>query len=113
MLASYEPSQEYNANSTKNIEEEQHVVWDSVEHHLSLNAMKGFTGLGTICFQAQIQGLDIQVLIDRGSSDNLLWPCIAKFLKLPIEEAPMFQVIVGNGNIMKDEQIVKNLAVNM
>ena len=57
--------------------------------------------------------MDIQVLVDGGSSDNFLQPCIAKFLKLPVEEAPMFRVIVSNGNIMKAKGIVKNLVVNM
>ena len=40
---------------------------EEIEHHLSLNALKGATGLGTIRFKAKIQGVDIQVLIHRAA----------------------------------------------
>ena len=46
------------------------MMKESVKHYLSLHAMKGVTALGIIHFRAQIQDLDIQVLIDGGSLDN-------------------------------------------
>ena len=60
-----------------------------------------------------MQGVDIQVLIDGGSSDNFLQPRIAKFLNLPIELAFMFRVTVGNGHYMTAEGLVKNVKVPM
>ena len=46
------------------------------QYHLSLNALKGVNGVCTILFKAKLQGLDIHVLIDGGSSDNFLQPRI-------------------------------------
>nr|KYP54675.1 hypothetical protein KK1_000870 [Cajanus cajan]KYP54677.1 hypothetical protein KK1_000872 [Cajanus cajan] len=80
-------------------------------HHLSLNALKGGTGVGTIRFLAYVDTLPISVLIDGGSSDNFLQPRIAKFLKLPVEPAPAFRVMVGNGNYMAAEGLVQNLTI--
>jgi len=79
--------------------------------HLSYNALKGSMGLGTMKFQGTINGMVIQILLDSGSSDNFLQPRIANYLKLPVEEAPSFQVLVGNGNSSEAEEMVKQLEV--
>ena len=47
---------------------------NSSDHHLSLNALKGVTGIGNIRFTAQLHGSIIQVLADGGSSDNFVQP---------------------------------------
>lgn len=39
------------------------------EHHLSLNAMRGINGVGTIRFIARIDNIEVQILLDGGSSD--------------------------------------------
>ncbi|XP_014489586.1 uncharacterized protein LOC106752417 [Vigna radiata var. radiata] len=80
-------------------------------HHLSLNALKGGTGVGTIIFLAYVDKLPISVLIDGGSSDNFLQPRIAKFLKLPVEPALTFKVMVGNGNYMTADGLIQNLTI--
>nr|KYP42804.1 hypothetical protein KK1_035786 [Cajanus cajan] len=80
-------------------------------HHLSLNALKGGVGVGTIRFLAYIDKLPVQVLIDGDSSDNFLQSRVAKFLKLPVEPASMFKVMVGNGNYMSAEGVVQQLNV--
>jgi len=49
---------------------------------------------------AYIDKLPMTVLIDGGSSDNFLQPRVAKFLKLPVEPATQFRVMVGNGNYL-------------
>lgn len=41
---------------------------DTQEHHLSLNAMKGGGGKGTICFSGKIGNIAVQILLDGGSS---------------------------------------------
>lgn len=89
-------------------------VTDSIihkDHHLSFNALKGGLGVGTIRFLAYVDKLPVIVLIDGGSSDSFLHPCIAKFLKLPVEPATKFKVMVGNGNYMTAEGLVKKLRV--
>lgn len=42
------------------------------EHHLSLNAMKGGTGTGTIRFTGTIGNIAVQILLDGGSSESFL-----------------------------------------
>lgn len=59
-----------------------------VEHHLSLNELKGSNNTNTLRFQGEVGNITLQILIDGGSSDNFLQPRIAQFLKLPIEPAP-------------------------
>nr|KYP57088.1 Retrovirus-related Pol polyprotein from transposon 17.6 [Cajanus cajan] len=90
---------------------EQLDIVNSLEHHLSFNALKGSSGVGTMCFKGSINGIIIQVLLDSGSSDNFLQPRLASCLKLPIEPAPNFQVLVGNGNSLIAEGFVSKLEV--
>lgn len=82
---------EKSVNESKVIIEEREPVID--DHHLSLNALKGGLGVGTIKFMAYVGTMLVKVLIDGGSSDNFLQPIVAKFLKLPIEQAPIFNQI--------------------
>jgi hypothetical protein len=80
---------------------------------MSLNAMKGDSNMGVLRFSGTIEHIQVQVLIDGGSSDNFLQPRIAKFLKLPIEPGPAFRVLVGNGEIMDAEGVIKDLSVKI
>lgn len=100
---------EKSVNESKVIIEEREPVID--DHHLSLNALKGGLGVGTIKFMAYVGTMLVKVLIDGGSSDNFLQPIVAKFLKLPIEQAPMFRVMVGNGNYMESKVLIQNLTL--
>ena len=75
------------------------------------NALKGSSGLGTMKFSGTINDMVVQILLDSGSSDNFLQPRIANCLKLPIEPASNFQVLVGNGNSLVAEGLVKQLEV--
>ncbi|GAU37387.1 hypothetical protein TSUD_22610 [Trifolium subterraneum] len=83
------------------------------EHHLSLNAMKGTRNMGVLRFAGSIEHIEVQVLIDGGSSNNFLQPRIAKFLKLPIEPRPQFKVLVGNGEIMTAERVINKLPLEI
>lgn len=67
------------------------------QHHLSLNAIRGASGVGTLRFTGHIAGLPIQILVDGGSSESFFQPRIAHLLHLPIESGPRFNVLVGNG----------------
>jgi hypothetical protein len=83
------------------------------EHHLSLNAMKGTSNMGVLRFAGSIEHIGVQILIDGGSSDNFLQPRIAKFLKLPIEPGPQFNVLVGNGEVMTAEGVIQKLPLEI
>lgn len=76
------------------------------ELHLSLNALNGSTKVGTLRFTGTVDGVPLQILVDGGNSDNFFQPRLARFLQLPIEPAPGFNVLVGNGqSIMAEGQI--------
>ncbi|XP_058751457.1 uncharacterized protein LOC131624517 [Vicia villosa] len=83
------------------------------EHHLSFNALNGAQSAGTLRFQGQIQGIQVQVLLDSGSSDNFLQPRIAQCLKLPIQQAPQFQILVGNGSTLTASGLIQDLPVTI
>jgi hypothetical protein len=83
------------------------------EHHLSFNAMKGTSHMGILRFSGSIGQIKVQILIDGGSSDNFLQPRIAKCLKLPVEPASTFRVLVGNGEIMTAEGMIKHLPLDI
>ncbi|CAJ2662565.1 unnamed protein product [Trifolium pratense] len=83
------------------------------EHHLSFNAMKGTSHIGILRFTGSIEQIKVQILIDGGSSDNFLQPRIAKCLKLPVEPASTFRVLVGNGEIMTAEGMINQLPLDI
>ena len=83
------------------------------DHHLSYNALKGSSGLGTMKFQGSINGLGVEILLDSGSSDNFLQPRLAQCLKLPVEPIPNLQVLVGNGNALTAEGLIQDLEVKI
>ena len=88
-------------------------IQQELELHLSLNALKGASGVGTIKFVGHIGNTPVQILVDGGSSDNFLQPRIAQFLKLDVEPAPCFKVLVGNGNSLSSEGTIKELKVSV
>jgi hypothetical protein len=75
--------------------------------------MKGQSGMGIIRFTDTIGNIEVQVLVDGGSSDTYLQPRIAQFLKVPIEPTPKFQVLVGNGASLTVEGIVRQLHIQV
>jgi len=82
---------------------------ETLEHHLSFNALKGSSTVGS--FKGSINGIILQVLLDSGSSDNFIQPRLASCLKLPVEPVPDLQVLVGNGHSLIAEGIVRHLDV--
>lgn len=87
------------------------VESEHTEHHLSLNALNGSTSVGTLRFQGQIGKISVQVLVDGRSSNNFIQPRIAKFLKLLVQPAPGFKVLVGNGQYLTVEGVITELPV--
>lgn len=58
-----------------------------------------------------IQGVELQILLDSGSSDNFLQSRMAWFLQLLVEPTDAFQVLVGNGNTLHAEGYINDLLV--
>lgn len=65
--------------------------------HLSLQAATGYPSPRTLRFTASIHGHKFTILVDSGSSHNIIQPRIASFLHLPIQPLSSFSVMVGNG----------------
>jgi hypothetical protein len=82
-------------------------------HHLSLNAMRGSNGVGTIRFTGQIGSIQVKILVDRGSSDNFIQPRITRVLKLAIEPTPNLRVLVGNGQMLSAEGLIQQLPLHI
>lgn len=64
---------------------------------VSLNSLKGLTSSKSFKVIGSLEGKEVIILIDTGATNNFLSKNLAKQLKLPIEETPMFTVEVGNG----------------
>ncbi|XP_016182574.1 uncharacterized protein LOC107624629 [Arachis ipaensis] len=86
---------------------------DVVAHHLSYNAMHGTKGPSTIRLKAMLNGLEVQVLIDGGSSDSFIQPRIAKFLNLPVEPCLGFKVVVGDFDVLTVEGCISKIDIHV
>ncbi|XP_019450613.1 PREDICTED: uncharacterized protein LOC109352884 [Lupinus angustifolius] len=73
------------------------IVDDLIHFHISDQALGGHFSPKTLKFSGIILGHSVTVLVDTGSSHNILQPRFAAHLKLPITETPKFPVMVGNG----------------
>lgn len=83
------------------------------EHHLSFNAFHGATGMGVIRFKGYIGPICVSILLDGGSSDNFIQPRIVKCLNLNVEPTKECKVLVGNGQNMQTEGVVKKLPLKI
>ena len=86
---------------------------DGFDHHLSYHALKGTTARGTIRFTGYINGIETQILLNGGNSDNFIQPRLVKFLKLTAHPAPPFQVVVRNGEQLACEGQVHNIPIHI
>lgn len=64
-------------------------------------------------FQRHIQGVAITVLLDSGSSDNVLQPRIENCLQLPIESSSQFPILVSNDNSLTTMGYIIDLPVDV
>ncbi|KAI5439729.1 hypothetical protein KIW84_025197 [Lathyrus oleraceus] len=76
------------------------------------NGLSESSKVGTLHFIGKFVGVPLQILVDGGSSDNFLQPCIAKFLQL-IESTPGFKVLMGNGQSMVAEGKISDLTIEV
>lgn len=55
--------------------------------------------------------MNVQILLDGGSSDSFIHPRIAHHLQLPIEPGTNVKVMIGDGHAMRGEGIIKALPI--
>ncbi|OMO85913.1 Retroviral aspartyl protease [Corchorus olitorius] len=70
---------------------------DPSDFQVSLHALYGHYSLNTLKFVGEIAGYQFSILVDSGSTHNLIQPRLARFLQLPIQPAPPFAVTIRNG----------------
>ncbi|OMO79377.1 reverse transcriptase [Corchorus capsularis] len=71
---------------------------DPSSFHVSLHALDGSSSYQTMKMIGYLMGHKVRVLIDSGSTHNLIQPRVARLLGLRLEPAPPFSVVVGNGD---------------
>ncbi|XP_058741863.1 uncharacterized protein LOC131614269 [Vicia villosa] len=80
---------------------------------LSPQALTGQFSPQTLKFQGHIGGLPVMVLIDTGSTHNILQPRIAHHLHLTPTPITQFSVMVGNGSHLQCEGICHDVTLNL
>lgn len=68
---------------------------------ISLFALEGHKSPATLCLAAKLQGRDVVILIDGGSTHNFMQTRLAASLGLPIHKSTHLNVTVGNGDSIK------------
>ena len=86
---------------------------DMIHFHLSPHAITRNFSPQTLKFQGLIHNLPVTVLIDSGSSHNILQPHIAKHLHLPIQPSPPFRVMVGNDAFITCQGICPEVQISL
>ncbi|XP_058746621.1 uncharacterized protein LOC131619549 [Vicia villosa] len=80
---------------------------------LSPQALTGQFSPQTLKFKGKIGGLSVMVLVDTGSTHNILQPRIAQHLNLTSTPITQFSVMVGNGSHLKCEGICNNVPITL
>ncbi|OMO68444.1 Retrotransposon gag protein [Corchorus olitorius] len=73
------------------------IVDDPPDFQVSFHALFGTISYNTLKLSGVLKVQNLTVLVDTGSTHNLIQPRLAKHLNLSIEPAPPFSVSVGNG----------------
>jgi hypothetical protein len=86
---------------------------EDIYFHLSAQALTGQISPKTLKFQGTIWGLPVSVLIDTGSTHNILQPRIATHLQITYTHIPKFSVMVGNGSRIHCSGFCPNVPINL
>lgn len=89
-----EPHEEIEVES----DQDQPTDQQDIYFQLSPQALTGQFSPQTLKFKGLLHGLEVTVLIDTGSTHNILQPRIANHLNIPQSLYPNLSVMVGNGN---------------
>lgn len=80
---------------------------------LSPQAVSGHFSPQTLKFQGLIQGLPVTILVDTGSTHNILQPRIASHLHLTTNSIPHFSIMVGNGSHLDCQGICPDVPLTL
>lgn len=78
---------------------------------LSSAAFFGLSSAQALRVTGFINNKPVQVLIDSGSTHNIIQPRIVSFLNLPKQDIPEFAVMVGNGESLKCQAVCPSISL--
>ncbi|XP_058783964.1 uncharacterized protein LOC131658715 [Vicia villosa] len=104
---------ESDQSSHEQPEPDTHTDLEDTYFQLSTQALTGHFSPQTLKFKGSIGGLTVMVLVDTGSTHNILQPRIAKHLNLSTTPIPHFSVMVGNGSHLQCEGICNNVKLQL
>ncbi|KAH0673099.1 hypothetical protein KY284_024186 [Solanum tuberosum] len=67
----------------------------------------------TLRFSGNVKGSPVKVLLDGANTHNFMHPCVANFLKLPIESSSQFLVLVGSGHTLRCLGVVHQVSLTI
>lgn len=85
-------------DSTPPWTDDQNLETEPLHFQLSTQALNRDTSPKILKFMGLITGLQVSVLVDTGSSHNIIQPRIAKYLNLHLSFINPFTIMVGNGD---------------
>ncbi|KAJ0037505.1 hypothetical protein Pint_22753 [Pistacia integerrima] len=80
---------------------------------ISLHALLGQRNPSTIRMSGHLQGQQVEVLIDGGSTHNFIQERVAIHLGLPIVASTNFNVMIGNGDHMCCSGVCANTSLQL
>ncbi|MCH83462.1 hypothetical protein A2U01_0004284 [Trifolium medium] len=86
---------------------------DETYFQLSPQALTGHFSPQTLKFQGHIEGPPVMVLVDTGSTHNILQPRIANHLQLATTPIPQFSVMVGSGSHLHCQGICHDVPITL
>ncbi|OIS98942.1 hypothetical protein A4A49_60795, partial [Nicotiana attenuata] len=93
--------------------EELQVLEVQEQSAISYHALAGGHSSSTLRFIVHVNGAPVQVLVDGGSDHNFVQTRVAKFHQLTIEIIPAFSVMVGSGQRLRCEGIVRQVPLTI
>ena len=79
--------------------------------HVSLHALSGLPSSETFRLVGIINHSPLTILIDSGSTHNFLQPRLAQFLRLKTQPTNPLNVLVGNGSVLKCDQVCHDISL--
>lgn len=80
---------------------------------ISFNAILGQSSGATMKLQASLKNREVLILVDSGSTHNFISAALVRELGLAVDTIPTFGVQIGNGEIIRCNQICRNVSVQL
>lgn len=102
--------------------EELAIIWEdeglcstipTTEAKISLQAIRGSTGNCTLKLQGSIKGRNVSILVDSGSTHNIISQALAKQLQLKTNPCSAFDITVANGEKVRCETVLDEVKWQM